>query len=236
VRKKAARRLDGGEPGMALDFVHDARGLWAHHPSFTLPGIIDPKFEKASLIDCFIGTHVPYRELPGRTSSRHVSSTEVDSGSRRTFYIDERELISNRLSSVCVSYARNHGVPFVPYPYLQPLGRIRILWASIRKPVEANRYKLPKFVSLAGFRVPPSTMPFTFTISARARERVGRDECSSGSMGDGNIRNQELRPLGDLALEEYKKGNYVIVGGDWNSVLAALHIDQFQPRRSQRSF
>jgi hypothetical protein len=46
-------------------------------------------------------------------------------------------------------------------------------------------------------------------------------------MGDGNIRNQELRPLGDLALEEYKKGNYVIVGGDWNSVLAALHIDQF---------
>lgn len=70
---------------------------------------------------------------------------EVDSGSRRTFYVNELELISKRLSTSCFSYARNHDVPFIPYPYLQPLGRIRsgILSAAARRPVEARRYRLP---------------------------------------------------------------------------------------------
>lgn len=44
---------------------------------------------------------------------------------------------------------------------------------------------------------------------------------------DGDIRRQELTFLRDLALEEYKRGSYVIIGGDWNSILPGVRTDQF---------
>jgi hypothetical protein len=47
---------------------------------------------------------------------------------------------------------------------------------------------------------------------------------------DGNIRKQELAFLKELALSEYKRGNYVIVGGDWNSVLPRIAIQQFSSK------
>lgn len=46
----------------------------------------------------------------------------------------------------------------------------------------------------------------------------------------GNIRNQELTFLKDLASTEYNLGNYVVMGGDWNSVLPGVRLDQFPSR------
>jgi endonuclease/exonuclease/phosphatase family metal-dependent hydrolase len=46
----------------------------------------------------------------------------------------------------------------------------------------------------------------------------------------GGLKRQELAFLKSLALEKYNEGNYVIVGGDWNSVLPGVRIDQFPSR------
>jgi endonuclease/exonuclease/phosphatase family metal-dependent hydrolase len=159
---------------------------------------------------------------------------EVDSGSRRTYYIDERELLSRRLGNICASYARNHDVPFVPYPYLHPLGRIRsgIFSGWIRKPLEAKRYQLP-----GSFSWPDSAFHLRrcLLLSRFPREH-GHDwvviNVHLEAWDDGNIRKQELTFLRDLAVDEYKRGNYVIVAGDWNSVLPGVRIDQYPTKES----
>ena len=43
----------------------------------------------------------------------------------------------------------------------------------------------------------------------------------------GEIRKQELTSLRHLAEREYLKGNFVVIGGDWNSVLPGVRLDQF---------
>ena len=154
---------------------------------------------------------------------------EVDSGSRRTYYVDERELISQKLTGACFAYARNHDVPFIPYPYLHPLGRIRsgIFSGAMRRPVEATRYKLP-----GSFRWPDSNFHLQrcLLLSRFPREH-GHDwvvmNVHLEAWDNGNIRKRELAFLRDLATNEYRRGNYVIVGGDWNSVLPGVRLDQF---------
>lgn len=157
---------------------------------------------------------------------------EVDSGSRRTYYVDEREVIGNNLPNVCVAYARNHDVPFVPYPYFRPLGRIRsgILSGAVHKPIEAVRYKLP-----GSFRWP--NLAF-YLQRCLLLERFPREHGNEWvvmnvhleAWDDGNIRMQELAFLRDLAIAEYRRGNYVIIGGDWNSVLPGVAIEQFSSK------
>lgn len=157
---------------------------------------------------------------------------EVDSGSRRTFYVNELELIAKRLNNSCFSYARNHDVPFIPYPYLQPLGRVRsgILSAAARRPVEARRYKLP-----GSFHWPDSAFQLQRCLLVwRLPREDGADwvviNAHLEAWDDGDIRKQELTFLRDLALEEYKRGNYVIIGGDWNSILPGVRTDQFSTK------
>jgi endonuclease/exonuclease/phosphatase family metal-dependent hydrolase len=157
---------------------------------------------------------------------------EVDSGSRRTYYIDEPDRISNKLPNVCLAYARNHDVPFIPYPYFRPLGRTRsgILSGAVRKPIEAIRYKLP-----GSFPWPKSAFHLQRCLLLERFPREHGNEwvvinVHLEAWDDGNIRIQELAFLRDLALSEYRRGNYVIIGGDWNSVLPGVVIEQFSTK------
>ncbi len=154
---------------------------------------------------------------------------EVDSGARRTYYVNELEVIENRFHGLCARYALNHDVPFIPYPYFQPLGRVRsgILSDSVRKPDTTIRYQLP------------GSLPWPDAVFHLQRclllSRFPREHGNEWvvinvhleAWDDGNVRKQELEFLRDRALYEYKQGNYVIVGGDWNSVLPGVGIEQF---------
>jgi endonuclease/exonuclease/phosphatase family metal-dependent hydrolase len=157
---------------------------------------------------------------------------EVDSGSRRTYYVDERIIIGNALAKACFSYALNHDAPFVPYPYLHPFGRIRsgIFSGSMRKPIEATRYKLP-----GSFPWPKSAFHLQRCLLLSRFPREHGNEwvvmnVHLEAWDDGNIRRQELEFVRDLAVNEYNRGNYVIVGGDWNSVLPGVRIGQFSSK------
>ena len=46
---------------------------------------------------------------------------------------------------------------------------------------------------------------------------------------DGSLKRQEMAYLKELLLAEYKKGHYVIVGGDWNQCPPYFPFDSFKP-------
>jgi endonuclease/exonuclease/phosphatase family metal-dependent hydrolase len=155
---------------------------------------------------------------------------EVDSASRRSYYIDEVQSITDGARSFYYSYALNFDVFFVPYPFMNPTGRVQsgILSLSKYKPMEASRLKLP------GSMVWP--------VSAFVLERcmlVWRMEREDGKQWvivnlhlsaydpGGKLRQQQLPFVKGFAENEYKKGNYVILGGDWNNILPGIRPDQF---------
>lgn len=154
---------------------------------------------------------------------------EVDSGSRRTYYTDQLDLIRNGLSHYCSSYALNHNVFFMPYPYTQPLGRIRsgLLSLAAYRPAQATRLQLP-----GSFPFPDSafTLERCLLVWKLPRED-GRDWVVINSHLEawdrGNIRSRELAFLKEFALKAYSEGSYVIIGGDWNSVLPGVSLNQF---------
>jgi endonuclease/exonuclease/phosphatase family metal-dependent hydrolase len=44
---------------------------------------------------------------------------------------------------------------------------------------------------------------------------------------DGSLKKQEMQFVKDYVLEEYSKGNYVIVGGDWNQSPPTFKLNTF---------
>ena len=158
---------------------------------------------------------------------------EVDLRSRRTYQIDELAFLADGLREFAYSFAFNHNVWFVPYPFTRPMGQVRsgLMTLGAYRPAEATRVRLPG--------------SFPWPISSFGLDRcllVWRLPREDGNVwvlinlhlsawdANGEIRSQELVFLKDLAVAEYNLGNYVVIGGDWNSVLPGVRLDQFSSR------
>lgn len=150
---------------------------------------------------------------------------EIDSNSSRTYNINEVEFFDSRLVGAS-TFAYNYKVAFVPFP-IPPMGRVSsgIYTKSKYKIDSSYRYKQPnphkwptKLANLKrGFNV--SYLPIKDTDKELVLINVHLDAYESGS--DGRIA-QSKQILAFMA-EEYKKGNYVIVGGDFNQELRENH-------------
>jgi endonuclease/exonuclease/phosphatase family metal-dependent hydrolase len=159
---------------------------------------------------------------------------EVDAPSRRSYYVPEVGLIAGALSGHYRSSALNFNVWFLPYPFTQPIGRVRSGLLSLGKyrPAEAARYQLP-----GSFRWPVSAFHLErCALLWRLPREDGKEwvviniHLEAWDAG-GNLRRLELAFLRDLAVAEYRRGSYVIVGGDWNATLPGVRPDRFPSER-----
>lgn len=155
---------------------------------------------------------------------------EVDSGSRRSYYVDEFGGIAGALSGFYRSTALNFDVRFLPYPFTQPIGRVRsgLLSLAAYRPAEAARFQLP-----GSFRWPVSSFNLDRCMLVWRLPREDGKEWVVMNLhleawdAGGGLKSQELVFLRNLAIGEYERGNFVIVGGDWNATLPGVRLDQF---------
>ncbi len=159
-------------------------------------------------------------ELVSSSDYSLVILQEVDTGSARTFDIDEAALLARGNAF----HALNFSCPFVPNPetYLyQPIGKVNsgLLTSSDYPAKKAERISLP--------------CPFSWPLRIANLKRCllvtyipieGSDKqlvlinlhLEAYDEGEGKIaQTQQLR---DFMQAEYQKGNYVIAGGDFNQV------------------
>jgi len=148
---------------------------------------------------------------------------EVDEKSTRSFGINQRERLTKALPDYTSSYAVNYQVGWVPIPLTAPMGRVRSGLQTLSRYTvrEATRFALPSHASwplrlghlkrcLLETRIPVSN--FKELVVAHVHLEA---------YDAGGVRNAQLAFLEDYARAEVAKGNYVILGGDWNHVLAA---------------
>ena len=166
--------------------------------------------------------------LKRNSSKTFILIQEIDLHSKRSYYLNELDTFINRTNWVS-ALAANYVVGFVPVPPASPMGQVNsgILSLSKYQPVHSVRYGFPGM-----FGWP------TRLFNLRRCMLVNRYPTSNGkdfvlinthmsAFDDGSLKKQEMNYLKDFVLSESAKGNYVVVGGDWNQSPPNLPLSGF---------
>jgi endonuclease/exonuclease/phosphatase family metal-dependent hydrolase len=159
---------------------------------------------------------------------------EVDEESTRSYGVNQKERIAQALPDYVYSYALNYRVGWVPVPLLQPMGRVASGLQTLSRFTvhESTRYSLASEESwptsiahlkrcLLESRIPVSN----------GRELVIANIHLSAYDAGGKLRDAQLAFLEEYVRSEAANGNYVIIGGDWNHLLAS-NPQEFRARFS----
>ncbi len=144
---------------------------------------------------------------------------EVDRKSKRSYRIDEYQGLSEKLAGHYPFFAKNYDVFFVPVPPAKPMGKVLSGIAIYSKyiPASSTRYSLPGDF---GFPTRLFYLDRCFMVNRykieNGRELVIINTHNEAFDEGGTIRKAQMESLREFVQNEYKTGNYVITGGDWN--------------------
>ena len=147
---------------------------------------------------------------------------EVDTKSTRSFEINQRSIFEQENPDLSSIYALNFHSSYLMYPFSEPHGSVisGLLTMSRYKVSEAVRRSYPVDTS---FLTKFFDLDRCFTLLRlpvdNGKELVLINSHMSAYDEGGTIRAQQLELLNSVMAEEYSKGNYVIVGGDFNHAL-----------------
>ena len=143
---------------------------------------------------------------------------EVDQNSKRSYHINEYQIIKDQFKDYNSSFGMNYDVGFVPIPLTEPMGVVKsgLMTLSLPCPGSVERHSFPGNYSwpMKLFMLDRCFLVNRYQVSNQ-KELVLINTHNS-AYDDGSLRAQQMSYLSDYLLSEYEKGNYVIVGGDWN--------------------
>ncbi len=164
---------------------------------------------------------------------------EVDSSSKRSYYANQYQDIAGLLPDYAATFATNYKSNWVPIPVFEPWQAYGSTNSGL---ATYSRYE-PKAVTRLQL---PGTFPWPTRIfqldrcvavsrfaTANGKELVVMNIHNSAYDKGGFIKQQQMVFLHDLFLAEYQKGNYVVIGGDWNQCPPNFRFDGFMPGKTQ---
>jgi endonuclease/exonuclease/phosphatase family metal-dependent hydrolase len=143
---------------------------------------------------------------------------EIDKNSKRSYGINEFDIISKLLETHHSFFATNYDVFFVPVPPSSPMGKVFSGVATFSKyqPSSSVRYQFP---GKYGFPKQLFMLDRCFLVNRYPVEN-GKEllviNTHNEAFDPGQIRKAQMAFLKEFLLSEYEKGNYIITGGDWN--------------------
>ena len=146
---------------------------------------------------------------------------EADLHSKRSYYEDQAERITEINNGSYGVFAKNYECRFVPIPVSEPLGYVEagLMTFSDFPPQEAIRHAYPLIAAWPNklFLLDRCFLLNRYPLS-NGKDLVVINTHNSAYVLDSVLRVQELEIIRESLLEEYNKGNYVVVGGDWNQI------------------
>ncbi len=158
-------------------------------------------------------------ELQKNDSLEFILLQEVDVKSKRSYNICEYDSIAAALPNYKSFFGKNYDVFFVPLPPADPMGKVKSGLQTLSKasPSGSVRWSFP-----GKFAWPKSLFMLDrcFLVNrypmASGKELLIINTHNSAYDAGGVLRTQEMAYLKEFLIREYEKGNYVLVGGDWN--------------------
>jgi len=157
---------------------------------------------------------------------------EVDRFSKRSYRIDQTEIISSLKPEYDSRFAMNFKVFFIPFPIHQPIGRVKsgLLNLSRFNVSESRRHQLPGQYSwptrLFMLRRCISVSKYDTSIPGRSLYLAN---VHLSAYDDGGLRKAQLTYVKGWMEKLYNEGHYIILGGDWNSLFPGVDFDAFAP-------
>jgi endonuclease/exonuclease/phosphatase family metal-dependent hydrolase len=143
---------------------------------------------------------------------------EIDRKSKRSYYMNEYDSVHTLLKNFNAGFAKNYDVFFVPVPPASPMGKVLsgIGIFSKAPPASAVRYSFPGKYGFPKqlFMLDRCFLVETYKLSNGKELLIINTH--NEAFDAGNIRKAQMEYLKEFLLKEYKKGNYIITGGDWN--------------------
>jgi endonuclease/exonuclease/phosphatase family metal-dependent hydrolase len=147
---------------------------------------------------------------------------EVDFDSKRSYHIRQAELLSEQMKSLGFSnawFAKNYLVNYVPIPITEPMGAVHsgLLTLSKYKPEVVTRHSFP-----ANFSWPKGLFFLDRCFMVQRFPYAGKEllviNTHNSAYDGGTLKKEEMEFMKKFLLAESAKGNYIIVGGDWNQI------------------
>ncbi len=155
---------------------------------------------------------------------------EVDEKATRSFNINMKSYYEEHFSSMSSTYAVNFHSAYLNLPIYDPHGIVNagLLTLAKYKSSKAERISYP--VSSALSKIADLDRCFSVVRFAldNGKELVIINNHMSAYDEGGVIRKAQLDTLNSYILNEYEKGNYVIVGGDFNHALGEEYANAFK--------
>lgn len=145
---------------------------------------------------------------------------EVDKKSKRSYRVDQFYEISKILPGYHPYFATNYKVTFVPVPPNRPMGGVLAGLGTYTKqqPFLVNRHA---FFGNYGWPKGLFMLDRCFMV-LRYKTDNGKEllviNTHNSAYDDGSLRTEQMKMMREFLVQEYKKGNYVMVGGDWNQL------------------
>lgn len=152
---------------------------------------------------------------------------EADRASRRSWYIDQATDLANALPEYGWSFAANYDVPFVPVPYTQPMGKVYGGLLSFHRYAvsQASRIQLPIQENFPDYLFYLQRCLLMQRVPLANGKELVVINTHFEAYDDGQVKKEQMAFTKKILLEEYGKGNYVVLGGDWN--ISPPDVDPF---------
>ena len=186
-------------------FMDGGKSAWAEDEESVMAGI------------CGMG------EIINNVNPDFVLMQEVDVDGTRSYHVDELALMNQFVKGYYYTYAQNYDSPFLFFPPWQPIGANKsgIVTYSRNGIADAMRRSLPISETFSKL----VDLDRCYSI-ARIPMEEGKSLClynihMSAYGSSDEIREGQLSMLYEDMEADYRKGNYVICGGDFNHNLKA---------------
>lgn len=232
---KAAGTPDGSSitSGMELSIMtyNIGFGAYDHDYSFFMDTgkmkdgtVITGKYAKAINYDHARTNTVGAASAAAAQNTDFVFVQEIDKNSDRCYHINQYEEFIGKLIGYDSVYASNFHTAYLAYPFNDPIGATEAGVATFSKYALASSTRRSYPVDLS-FPAKFFDLDRCFSVSrlplSNGKELVLANSHMSAYDEGGVIRKQQLAMLTEFMSEEYAKGNYVVVGGDFNHDLCS---------------
>lgn len=146
---------------------------------------------------------------------------EVDLDGTRSYHVDEMNLLNQFVKGYYYDFAVNYDSDFLMYPLYHPYGKNKsgIVTYSKGKINEAVRHSLPIPTDLSKFVDLDRCYSVTKILLDNEKTLCLYNVHLSAYTSDASVRDAQIDMLLDDMAMQYKMGNYVVCGGDFNSDL-----------------
>ena len=174
-----------------------------------------------------------YQTIADNKDADFIFIQEADRKGKRSWNIDEVAGISEHAPDHNYAFTVNYDVKYLPFPYLEPIGKVYggLLTLSKNIPVECKRIALPGIPEWPKkvFYLERCLMMQRFKL-ANGKELISINTHFE-AYDDGGVKRAQMAATKTIMEAEYAKGNYVVLGGDWNIAPPDFDIHKWEKEK-----